>query len=264
MLLRSLHRGVEAADGLSVLATRCVAALASWQQPQALGVAAQQQQCRISSSGLDQLHQQQQQQHTQQQLHSVSWQQQQQQLHPLSAARHFTSSSSVRSVDQEQQQPAPDAFIVPDPQQAAQQREADLKRLLQDMPARLLNQPIFTNGLSSKIRSRKPAIKAPARHQWRFCAEDYDPMAPFPAKGLAQDLPPYAPLRAHAKDYKQIYRETRPKFHRGRWVDGWVGGSEYVWGGGQITARGVFGAGGSSTAAQQQPSPARLGWGTLP
>lgn len=213
MLLRSLHRGTQSADGLLALTSRCVAALVACQQPQALGVAAHQQQCRNASSGLSQLHQQ---QSTQQQLHAVASIQHQCWQHLQLPQRHFTSSSSCRSVEEEE--PRPDAFIVPDPQQAVQQREADVKRILQDMPARLLNQPIFTNNLSSKIRSRKPAIKAPARHQWRFCAEDYDPMEPFPERGLAQDLPPYAPLRAHTKNYKQIYRETRPKFHRKRWV----------------------------------------------
>jgi hypothetical protein len=74
--------------------------------------------------------------------------------------------------------------------------------------------PIFWNGLSSKIQSRKPAIKRPARHQWHYCSPDYDPMEPVPE----QHLPPYASARAHSKDYGAIFAAGMPKHNRNRWV----------------------------------------------
>jgi len=77
-----------------------------------------------------------------------------------------------------------------------------------------LQRPFFWNNLSSKIKSRKPAIKWPARHQWHYCNPDYDPMAPK----LEQPLPPYAPERAHHKNYRQLYFDGRPRFRRSRWV----------------------------------------------
>jgi hypothetical protein len=71
---------------------------------------------------------------------------------------------------------------------------------------------IFWNGLSSQIQSRKPAIKRPARHQWHYCNPAYDPMEPLPE----QHLPPYAPDRAHSKDYRAIFLDNMPKHHRNR------------------------------------------------
>ena len=72
-----------------------------------------------------------------------------------------------------------------------------------------------------QFESRKPAIKKPARHQWFYCAKDYDPMEPPPA----QPLPPYAPAKARQKDYFQAYFQVRPKFQRGRsvtWLTSWA------------------------------------------
>lgn len=131
----------------------------------------------------------------------------------LLSLRHFTSSSSCCA-----ETPASDAFAEQETkqQQKRKQQEEDLQSVLEGMPGELLRQPIFTNKLSSNIKSRKPAIKTPARHQWRHTAEDYDPMEPF----AAQNLPPYAPLLAHTKDYNQIYKETQPKFNRGRCAGG--------------------------------------------
>ncbi|KAI8467254.1 MAG: hypothetical protein J3K34DRAFT_523859 [Monoraphidium minutum] len=62
------------------------------------------------------------------------------------------------------------------------------------------------------VPSRKPAVKKPARHQWHYCASDYDPMLPHPR----DPLPPYAPPRAHAKDYRAAFRTQLPKHGRNR------------------------------------------------
>lgn len=74
--------------------------------------------------------------------------------------------------------------------------------------------PFFWNNLSSKIQSRKPAIKRPARHQWHYCSPDYDPMMPKPM----QHLPPFAPARAHEKDYRAVMLAGMPKHHRNRYA----------------------------------------------
>eukprot|EP00879_Flechtneria_rotunda_P016919 GHRR01017712.1.p1 GENE.GHRR01017712.1~~GHRR01017712.1.p1 ORF type:complete len:169 (+),score=55.36 GHRR01017712.1:258-764(+) len=70
----------------------------------------------------------------------------------------------------------------------------------------------LANGLSSRIRSRKPAIKHPARHQWHVCLPGYDPMQPVPE----QPLPPYAPAARHQKNYREIFLQEMPKHHRNR------------------------------------------------
>ena len=62
------------------------------------------------------------------------------------------------------------------------------------------------------LRSRKPAVKRPARHQWHYCAPDYDPMLPHPRA----PLPPYAPPRAHLTDYGAALRAALPAHRRGR------------------------------------------------
>jgi hypothetical protein len=100
-----------------------------------------------------------------------------------------------------------------------EKRQQELQRqqrleLLASLPGTLYRATMFQNKLSSSIKSRKPAIKFPARHQWEFCAEDYDPMARNPSG--PQPLPPYAPLKAYTKRYPKIFHETRPKFHRNR------------------------------------------------
>lgn len=70
----------------------------------------------------------------------------------------------------------------------------------------------FASGGRGLVPSRKPAIKKPARHQWHYCAPDYDPMLPKPSN----PLPPYAPPRAHLKDYKAAFRAQMPQHHRNR------------------------------------------------
>jgi hypothetical protein len=102
-----------------------------------------------------------------------------------------------------------------------QKRQHELKQqqrreLLASLPGTLYRAPMFQNKLSSRIKSRKPAIKYPARHQWQFCAEDYDPMAL--SSSAPQPLPPYAPLKAYTKDYPRIMQQTMPKFHKNRWA----------------------------------------------
>jgi hypothetical protein len=72
-------------------------------------------------------------------------------------------------------------------------------------------QPVMRRLPPWRIPNRKPAIKNPARHQWFFCAVDYDPME-LPPKQL---LPPYAPRSAHGKDYRRIYVDNKPP-NRGR------------------------------------------------
>lgn len=148
-------------------------------------------------------------------------QQQQQQQLSLAGARPFSSQADQQAADiaTTHSSPLPQtdaAETTPeDPYEALKQRlHTEKQEILQGMPGRLIKQPLFWNNLSSKISSRHPAIKYPARHQWRYCAEDYDPMEPVPK----QQLPPYAPVRAHSKDYRKIYFQTRPQFHRGRCV----------------------------------------------
>lgn len=141
-----------------------------------------------------------------------------QQLSPIIlplAARKFTSSSSCG----EEQHAAAEQASSQQPdslQQAQESTEQQLKATFAAMPhsavQRFVNQPAFWNNLSSNIKGRKPAIKRPARHQWRYCAPDYDPMEPFEAR----PLPPYASWRAQLKDYNKIYHETKPQFWRNR------------------------------------------------
>lgn len=83
------------------------------------------------------------------------------------------------------------------------------RRIRQDVTLDIW-QPYFHNDGVSKIPSRKPAIKRPARHQWRYCDVNYDPMEPRPK----QFLPPYAPPRAHQKDYRAIYFAEKPLHNR--------------------------------------------------
>ncbi|KIZ01278.1 hypothetical protein MNEG_6686, partial [Monoraphidium neglectum] len=68
----------------------------------------------------------------------------------------------------------------------------------------------YATGGRGLVPSRKPAVKKPARHQWHYCAVDYDPMLPKPS----QPLPPYAPPRAHLKDYKAIFNSQMPRHNR--------------------------------------------------
>lgn len=70
--------------------------------------------------------------------------------------------------------------------------------------------PFFYNGAQSRIKSRKPAIKRPARHQWHYCNPNYDPWDPLPK----QNLPPYAPPSAFQKDYRAIYFAEKPLHNR--------------------------------------------------
>eukprot|EP00775_Hariotina_reticulata_P009959 gene9959-10114_t len=90
--------------------------------------------------------------------------------------------------------------------------------VLRSRPAPVLQPPFFWNNLSSKIKSRKPAIKRPARHQWHYCNPDYDPMEPLPE----QPLPPYASARAHTKNYRQLYFDGRPEHRRRRYKRMWM------------------------------------------
>lgn len=74
------------------------------------------------------------------------------------------------------------------------------------------------------IPSRKPAIKSPRAHQWHFCAKDYDPMAPVPKN----DLPPFAPQWAKAKDYEKIFWEQMPQ-HATRRCAVWAARGWFAW-----------------------------------
>lgn len=75
-------------------------------------------------------------------------------------------------------------------------------------------QRAYASGGRGLVPSRKPAVKKPARHQWHYCAVDYDPMLPHPD----QPLPPYAPPSAHMKNYKAVVATQMPKHHRNRWA----------------------------------------------
>jgi len=141
-----------------------------------------------------------------------------QQLSPVIcplAARQFTSSSSCGEEEHAAAEQA-NSQQLDSLKQAQESTEQQLAATFATMPPsavqRFVNQPAFWNNLSSNIKSRKPAIKHPARHQWRYCAPDYDPMEPFEAR----PLPPYASWRAQLKDYNKIYHETKPQFRRNR------------------------------------------------
>jgi hypothetical protein len=56
------------------------------------------------------------------------------------------------------------------------------------------------------LPSRKPAIKKPNPHQWHFCDINYDPMTPLPLSRV----PPYAPPKAHEKDYREVMLANMP------------------------------------------------------
>jgi hypothetical protein len=91
-------------------------------------------------------------------------------------------------------------------------RPAGARSALQPQPAR----GYATGGRGLVLPSRKPAVKKPARHQWHYCAPDYDPMLPHPS----QPLPPYAPPRAHQKDYAAVFSAQMPRHHRNQCVEG--------------------------------------------
>ncbi|GBF92183.1 hypothetical protein Rsub_05265 [Raphidocelis subcapitata] len=76
----------------------------------------------------------------------------------------------------------------------------------------------YATGGRGLVPNRKPAVKKPARHQWHYCAPDYDPMLPHPS----QPLPPYAPPRAHQKDYAAIFSAQMPVHHRNKFRRGWA------------------------------------------
>lgn len=160
--------------------------------------------------------------------HVVMQQQHRQHVLPLAVRAFFSSSSSSSSAEdtptgtpeQQQQQQQGDAADVSKHKRNRDKQAA--AAAFAKLPGSLIRQPVFGNNLSSTIKSRKPAIRFPARHQWRNCAEDYDPMESFEAR----PLPPYAPLRAHTKDYNKIFHETKPQFHRNRCVHACFG---YCW-----------------------------------
>jgi hypothetical protein len=109
-----------------------------------------------------------------------------------------------------QQQPQHRSFASSSlPSMQQQQRQQQQQNKQQQIKQQ---KSIFWNGLSSDIPSRKPAIKRPARHQWHYCNPNYDPMEQVPE----QQLPPYAPARAHSKDYRAIFLAGMPKHHRNR------------------------------------------------
>lgn len=62
------------------------------------------------------------------------------------------------------------------------------------------------------FQNRKPAVKRPAAHQWRFCDANYDPMTPAAPDSR---LPHYAPPWARKKDYRALDFEHKP-VHSGR------------------------------------------------
>jgi hypothetical protein len=133
-----------------------------------------------------------------------------QQLHSLAALSSRTQQQhSLLPLQQQPQQRTFASSSLPTVQQQNEQQALEHKQ--QPGKQRL---PVFWNGLSSKIGSRKPAIKRPARHQWHYCSLDYDPMEPVPE----QYLPPYAPARAHSKNYGAIFAAGMPKHNRNRWV----------------------------------------------
>jgi hypothetical protein len=134
-----------------------------------------------------------------------------QQLHSLTALPSWTQQqhSPLLPLQQQPQQRTFASSSLPTVQQQHEQQALEHKR--QHGQQRI---PIFWNGLSSKIGSRKPAIKRPARHQWHYCSLDYDPMEPLPE----QYLPPYAPARAHSKNYGAVFAAGMPKHNRNRWV----------------------------------------------
>eukprot|EP00878_Enallax_costatus_P013159 GHUV01013756.1.p2 GENE.GHUV01013756.1~~GHUV01013756.1.p2 ORF type:complete len:284 (+),score=104.59 GHUV01013756.1:3353-4204(+) len=94
--------------------------------------------------------------------------------------------------------------LVPEQQQQDQPQQTDPDKVPDNW--RLF---FFNNGVS-KIRSRKPSIKRPKRHQWHYCSPDYDPMDDLPQ----QYLPPYAPPHAFQKDYRAIYFAEKPLHNR--------------------------------------------------
>lgn len=71
-------------------------------------------------------------------------------------------------------------------------------------------------GRRAAVASRKPAVKKPARHQWHYCDPSYDPSVAPPPPPANVRAPPYAPLWAQARDYRQAFLAAAPAAPRGR------------------------------------------------
>jgi hypothetical protein len=79
--------------------------------------------------------------------------------------------------------------------------------------------PLLPKALAHRraaVASRKPAVKKPARHQWHYCDPAYDPSVAPPPPPANVRAPPFAPLWAQARDYRQAFLDAAPKPPRGR------------------------------------------------